>query len=76
MGQWKNPILLGDPEIIACVILVVMRIDDGIDARKLITGLQKPLPAVLKSCVNQKPVYIIGKNLEEGEAKKLARHVN
>jgi hypothetical protein len=76
MGQGKDAIFIGNPEIVACMILMVMRIDHGINARKLITDFQKPLPAAWKPCINEQPIYIKGINLENGDSKKPGGHLN
>jgi hypothetical protein len=76
MGQGKNAIFVGDPEIVARMILMVMRIDNGINAGKFVTHFQKSLAAAWKTCINEHPIDIKGINLENGDSKKPAGHVN
>ena len=76
MGLGKNAIFVGDPEIVARMILMVMRIDHGINSGKFITHFQKSFAAAWKTCINEKPIDIKGVDLENGDAKKPAGHVN
>jgi hypothetical protein len=76
MGQGKDAIFIGNPEIITCVILMVMRIDHCIESWKFVTHFQKSLAAAWKTCVNEHPIDIKGINLENGDAKKPAGHAN
>ena len=76
MGQGKDAIFISNPEIVARMILMVMRIDHGINAGKFVTHFQKSLAAAWKTCINEKPINIKGVDLENRNAKKPAGHVN
>jgi hypothetical protein len=76
MGQGKNAIFVGDPKIVARMILMVMRIDHCIEGWKFFTDFQESLPATWKTCINEKSIDIKGIDLENGDSKKPAGHVN
>jgi hypothetical protein len=76
MGKGKNPIFLSEPEIVSRMVLMMMGVDHCVEGRKLITDVQKVLSAASKTRVNEKPIHVKGKNLEERDAGKSTRHVD
>jgi hypothetical protein len=55
MSEWKETIILSDPEIVSRMILMMMCIDDGIGTKDF-KELQESIPSVSESRINQQPI--------------------
>jgi hypothetical protein len=52
MSEWKETIILSDPEIVSRMILMMMCIDNGIGTKDF-KELQESIPSVSESRINQ-----------------------
>jgi len=64
MSKRKEAILLGDPEVVPRVILVVMRIDNGL-RMEFVQQFQKSISTVSEPCIDQQPIDKKGIDLEQ-----------
>jgi len=64
MSERKEAILLRHPEVVPGVILMVMRIDNGLGTER-VQQFQKSISTVSKPCIDQQSMYKKGINLEK-----------
>ena len=75
MTQRQEAIFFSNPEVIAGVILMMMRIDNEIRTKR-VQEFQKFLPTKGEACVDQESVNKKGIHLVKGKTQKLTGHSN